>query len=59
MSSKINLDKYYTPIEKAKYCIDKVYEIIGENNISEVIEPSAGNGSFRLQIPTTCLSYDI
>jgi len=56
--SKIDLDKYYTPLDKAKYCIDKVYEIIGENNISEVIEPSAGNGSFSLQIPT-CLAYDI
>jgi len=59
MSNKIDLDKYYTPTETAKYCIDKVYEIIGENNISEVIEPSAGNGAFSLQIPTTCWSYDI
>lgn len=57
--SKINLDKYYTPLDTAKYCINKVYEIIGENNISEVIEPSAGNGSFSLQIPTTCWAYDI
>ncbi len=59
MSNKINLDKYYTPIETAKYCIKKTYEIIGENNISEVIEPSAGNGSFSLQVPSTCFSYDI
>ena len=59
MSNKINLDKYYTPLDKAKYCIDKVYEIIGESNISEVVEPSAGNGSFSLQIPTTCWAYDI
>lgn len=59
MSSKIELDKYYTPLDTAKYCIDKVYSIIGENNISEVIEPSAGNGSFSLQIPTTCWAYDI
>jgi len=59
MSNKIDLDKYYTPIETAKYCIDKTYEIIGETNISEVIEPSAGDGSFSLQIPTTCWSYDI
>lgn len=59
MSNKIDLDKYYTPLDKAKYCIDKVYEIIGENNISEAIEPSAGNGSFSLQVPTTCLAYDI
>ena len=57
--AKISLDKYYTPKELAKYCIDKTYEIIGEHNISEVIEPSAGNGSFSLQIPTLCWAYDI
>jgi len=55
--SKIELDKYYTPKELAKYCIDKTYQVIGEN-ISEVIEPSAGNGSFSLQIPS-CYAYDI
>lgn len=56
---KINLDKYYTPVATAKYCIDVAYRVIGENNISEVIEPSAGSGAFSLQIPTTCWSYDI
>ena len=49
--AKINLDKYYTSKELAKYCIDKTLEVIGENNISEIIEPSAGNGAFSLQIP--------
>lgn len=57
-NAKINLDKYYTPVELAKYCIDKIYEIIGEENITEIIEPSAGNGSFSLQIPN-CIAYDI
>lgn len=57
--SKIELDKYYTDKRLAKYCIDKTYEIIGEENISEVIEPSAGNGSFSLQIPSLCWAYDI
>ena len=57
-TSKVNLDKYYTPIELAKYCIDKTYEIIGKENISEVIEPSAGCGNFSLQIPN-CIAYDI
>ena len=56
---KINNDKYDTPFDLAKYCIDKTYEIIGEENISEVIEPSAGNGSFSLQVPTVCWAYDI
>lgn len=42
MSNKINLDKYYTPIETAKYCIKKTYEIIGEfylvSDIKEIIK---------------------
>ena len=25
-NAKVNLDKYYTPIELAKYCIDKAYD---------------------------------
>jgi hypothetical protein len=43
---KIKNDKYYTPIHLANYCWDKVLEIIGEDNISEIIEPSCGNGAF-------------
>ena len=39
-------DKYYIPIGLANYCWDKVFEIIGEENISEIIEPSVGDGSF-------------
>lgn len=57
MAKLIN-DKYYTPKELAKYCIEKTYEIIGENNISEVIEPSAGNGSFS-NLFDSCVAYDI
>ena len=56
--AKIQNDKYYTPIELARYCIDKTFEIIGEDNISEIIEPSAGNGAFSLQIPSH-FAYDI
>ena len=44
--SKISLDKYYTPQDLAKSCIERVYDIIGKDNIKQVIEPSAGNGSF-------------
>lgn len=58
MSSKIENDKYYTPIEIAKKCIDKTYEIIGKDRITEIIEPSAGNGSFSNQIDN-CIAYDI
>lgn len=55
--AKINNDKYYTPIDLAACCINKTYEIIGKENISEIIEPSAGNGSFSNQID--CIAYDI
>lgn len=55
--AKIELDKYYTNKDIAKQCIDKTFEIIGKENISEIIEPSAGNGSFSLQLE--CLAYDI
>ena len=44
--SKINNDKYYTPIYLANYCWDRTMQIIGENNISEIIEPACGNGAF-------------
>lgn len=54
--AKINLDKYYTPIDIAKHCIDVVNGL--HLDITEVIEPSAGNGSFSLQIPN-CIAYDI
>lgn len=56
-SNKLHLDKYYTSTELAKYCIEKTYEIIGKENITHVIEPSAGNGSFSSQID--CDAYDI
>ena len=57
-TNKIELDKYYTPLETAKYCINKTFEIIGRENITEIIEPSAGAGSFSLQIEN-CIAYDI
>ena len=56
---KILNDKYYTPLETSKKCIDKTIDIIGIDNISQFIEPSAGNGSFSDQLPTNSLSYDI
>ena len=55
--AKIELDKYYTPVNLAKYCIDKTFEIIGKENITDIIEPSAGNGSFSNQLG--CVAYDI
>jgi hypothetical protein len=55
--AKIDLDKYYTDPKIAKLCIDKTIEIIGKENITSIIEPSAGNGSFASQI--NCDAYDI
>lgn len=57
-STKLHLDKYYTSKKLAKYCIDKTHEVIGKDNITEVVEPSAGNGSFSSQIDG-CIAYDI
>jgi len=55
--SKIENDKYYTPIEISKYCIDKTFEILNNDIITDIIEPSAGNGSFSNQL--NCTAYDI
>jgi hypothetical protein len=46
LNNRIADDKYYTSPELAKYCWNKTIEIIGKNNISEIIEPSSGNGVF-------------
>jgi len=43
---KIPLDKYYTSQELADYCTNKAIEVIGRENIMELIESSAGNGVF-------------
>lgn len=56
--AKIELDKYYTPKDLALYCIQKTYEIIGKESISEIIEPSAGDGAFSNLIKD-CIAYDI
>ena len=56
MSKKIDLDKYYTDKKLAKHCIDTFWrKCFG---VTEIIEPSAGNGAFSLQIPN-CIPYDL
>jgi len=57
-SNKLNLDKYYTSDELAQYCINKTLEILKDQNISEIIEPSAGNGVFSNKI-NDCIAYDL
>lgn len=58
--AKIINDKYYTPKELAQKLIEVTFKILLENdisNISDIIEPSAGNGSFSDLL--TCTAYDI
>jgi len=56
MSKNIELDKFYTPKETAKKCIDIFWQTF--LCVTEIIEPSAGNGNFSLQIPN-CIAYDL
>lgn len=56
MSKNIELDKFYTPKQVAKYCIDTFWRTCFD--VTEIIEPSAGNGAFSLQIPN-CIAYDL
>jgi hypothetical protein len=57
--AKINLDKYYTPADLAEYCVKKTKEVIGEENITEWLEPSAGAGAFLPYLDDNYLAFDI
>lgn len=54
---KDELDRFYTNPKIAKECIDICINLIGNNNI--FVEPSAGNGSFYLQLPENKIGVDI
>lgn len=54
---KILNDKYYTPVELSKQLIDKTFQVLSNESITDIIEPSAGNGSFSNQL--NCVAYDI
>lgn len=56
MSNKINLDKFYTPADVVDKCIYEFWETFKE--VTELIEPSAGNGAFSLKLDD-CIAYDI
>ena len=43
--AKIPHDKYYTPQHIVDKCVNKVKEIVADD-VTEIIEPSAGNGAF-------------
>lgn len=58
--AKIEYDKYYTPDDLVKHCINKIDEIIGFDNITEYIESSAGAGAFLNYIKNKNFkAYDI
>jgi hypothetical protein len=57
--SKIVNDKYYTSPELAEYIVNKTKKIIGEEKITEYIEPSAGGGAFLDYLDKSFLAYDI
>ena len=57
-SNKLHLDKYYTSDETAQYCVDVARKVLKGEKITEVIEPSAGNGVFSKKIKN-CIAYDL
>lgn len=57
-SNKLNLDQYYTSEETANHCLDIARKVLKNEKITEVIEPSAGNGVFSKKIKN-CIAYDI
>jgi len=57
--AKIRLDKYYTPTDLAEYCVNKTKEIIGKENITQWLEPSAGNGAFLPYLSDNYIAYDL
>jgi len=46
------LDKFYTNQDVVKQCLDKLGVLYDWSNWDLIIEPSAGNGSFLLNIPS-------
>lgn len=54
--SKIELDKYYTDKELARYCTEKMVSFTGVDGVT-CIEPSAGNGSFIEPIQDNYKNY--
>jgi predicted RNA methylase len=55
---KIKDDKYYTPPDLARELIVKTLRFIGAKNVTDIVEPSAGNGSFSKWFKN-CRAYDI
>jgi len=59
MSKNIELDKFYTPTQTAKRCVELMLKAITSRLfVSEYVEPSAGCGNFS-NIIEGCIAYDI
>lgn len=54
MKRKINLEQFFTTEENAKFCLSK----LDLKNFDNIIEPSAGSGSFSNLIKD-CIAFDI
>lgn len=54
---KDDLDRFYTNPKIAKECINICVSIVGNNRL--FVEPSAGSGSFYLQLPENKIGIDI
>ena len=52
-------DKFYTIPTYSKKCIDKIHELFKNTNFDLIIEPSAGNGSFLIQLKKEFITTDI
>lgn len=46
-------DKYYAPEWLSNHIVNITLHLIGKENISEIIEPSAGDGSFIKKLDST------
>ncbi len=56
---KIENDKYYTPVYLANACWEKTKEYIDFSTVTEIIEPSCGDGSFFHYEKKPNYGYDI
>ena len=58
-SNKLDYDQYYTPYDVMEYCVNKALDIIKDlgYEISEFLEPSAGEGAFLVEILNQKLDY--
>lgn len=57
---KIVNDKYYTDSSLAEYLVSRFEEVVGVDNVTEYVEPSAGSGAFlQYLIHKPFLAYDI